>query len=69
MFNLNFYAGNNKKDKVKAIQNSAIYAGKTEGHLLCLYYLVAWNNYLKEKNTLETIINSLASKKANLVFL
>ncbi len=42
---------NNKKYKIKAICDSAIYASKLEGHLPGLYYLVLWKNYLKEENT------------------
>ena len=41
----------NKKYKVKAIQNSAIYAKKTNKQPLGLYYLVAWKGYPKEKST------------------
>ena len=43
----------NKEYKVKAIRNNAAYARKSEGHLLELYYLVAWKSYLEEKNIWE----------------
>ena len=36
-----FDAGNNKKYKVKAIKDSAVYTKEKEGHLLGLYYLVS----------------------------
>ena len=38
--------------KVEAIWDSAVYANKLEsGHLLGLYYLVAWKGYPEEENT------------------
>ena len=40
-FGLKFEAGNNKKYKVKAIQNSVVYAKEVGKYLLGLYYLVA----------------------------
>ena len=43
---------NSKEYKVEAIWDSTIYTNKLEsGHLLSLYYLVAWKGYLKEENT------------------
>ena len=36
-----FDAGDNKEYKVEAIQDSAVYAKKAEGHLPGLYYLVS----------------------------
>lgn len=46
--------GNEEEYKVEIIYNSAVYVKKSEsGHLLGLYYLVSWKNYLKEKNTWE----------------
>ena len=40
------------KYKVKAIFDSAVYARELKsGHLLELYYLVSWKNYLDEENT------------------
>ena len=52
MTELEFEAGNSKEYKVKAIQDSAVYASKLEsGQLLCLYYLVAWKSYSEEENT------------------
>ena len=47
-------AGNkdSKEYKVEVIWNSAVYANKSEsGHLLDLYYLVAWKGYPKKENT------------------
>ena len=35
-----FEVGNNKKYKVEAMQDSAIYAKEADGHLSGLYYLV-----------------------------
>ena len=37
--------------KVEAIWDSAIYARESTEHLLGLYYLVFWKDYLKEENT------------------
>ena len=37
---LEFKMGDDKKYKVEAIQNSAVYAKKADGHLPRLYYLV-----------------------------
>ena len=42
---------NNKKYKVETIQDSAVYAKKTDGDLPGLYYLVAWKGYPKKKIT------------------
>lgn len=38
---LKFDSNNDKKYKVEAICNSAIYAGESRDHLLSLYYLVS----------------------------
>ena len=35
-----FEPGNNKKYKVEVIWDNAIYANKTKGYLLGLYYLI-----------------------------
>ena len=35
-----FKPGNNKKYKIKAIQNNTVYAKEVTGHLLRLYYLI-----------------------------
>ena len=48
---LKFDAGNNKKYKVKAIINSAVFAKEAEGHLPSLYYLVSWTGYPEEEST------------------
>ena len=45
--------GDNKEYKVEAIRDSAVYAKEANGHLLGLYYLVAWKGYPKEENTWE----------------
>ena len=50
---LEFELTNNKKYKVKAIRDSVVYAKEANGHLLELYYLVAWKGYPKEENTWE----------------
>ena len=47
-------AGNkdSKEYEVETIWDSVIYTNKLEsGHLLGLYYLVAWKGYFKQKNT------------------
>ena len=45
---------NNKKYKLEAIWDSAVYANKLKSsHLPGFYYLVAWKDYPKEKNTWE----------------
>ena len=50
-------AGNSKKYEVETIQDSAIYMEKLEGgQLSSLYYLIAWKNYLEEKNTEEPVL-------------
>ena len=46
-----FEPGDDKKCKVETIQNSTVYAKEANGHLLRLYYLVAWKWYLEEENT------------------
>lgn len=50
MSELNFDASNGKEYKVKAIQNSIVYASKIKKYPLSIYYLVIWKKYLKEKN-------------------
>ena len=53
---LEFEASNSKKYKVEAIQDSAVYISKLESDQLPgLYYLIVWNNYPKEKNTLKPL--------------
>ena len=46
-----FEPGDNKKYKVEAIRDSAIYAKEADGHFSRLYYLVAWKGYPEEENT------------------
>ena len=41
---LKFEAGNSKKYKVEAIQDSTIYTNKAKSHLLGFYYLIAQKN-------------------------
>ena len=50
---LEFEPGNDKKYKVEAIWNNAVYAKEADGYLLGLYYLVAWKGYPEKKNTRE----------------
>ena len=42
-----FEPGDDKEYKVEAIQDSTVYTKEVDGHLLELYYLVAWKGYLK----------------------
>ena len=51
-------AGNKDSEeyKVEAIQDRAVYARGSEGHLPGFYYLVAWKGYLKEENTWEPLL-------------
>ena len=48
-----FDAGNNKKYKVQAIIDSAVYAKEAKGYLPSLYYLVSWKSYPEEENIWE----------------
>ena len=48
---LEFETGNNKKYKVKAIYDNAVYTNKAKGYLRGLYYFVACKEYLKKENT------------------
>ena len=49
-------AGNSKECKIETIQNSAVYASKSEsGQLSGLYYLVACKGYPEEENTWEPL--------------
>lgn len=50
------FSGNNEKYKVENICNSTVYTRKSKmGYLLCLYYLVSWKSYLKNKNTWKPV--------------
>ena len=49
-----FESSDNKEYEVEAIRDSAVYTKKANGHLLGLYYLVAWKDYLEKKNTWES---------------
>ena len=42
--------GNSKEYKDKAIYESAVYASKSKGHILDLYYLVLWKGYPGKEN-------------------
>ena len=48
-----FNAGNNKKYKVEAIKDSAVYAKEIEGNLSNLYYLISCKNYPEKESTWE----------------
>ena len=49
---LEFKAGNSKEYEVEAIRDNAFYAMESKsGHLLGLYYVVAWKGYSKKENT------------------
>ena len=49
---LEFEVGDNAKEyEIKTMQDSAIYAKESEGHLPELYYLVLWKDYPEEENT------------------
>ena len=48
---------NSKEYEVEAIWENAVYAMESESsHLPGLYYLVAWKDYPKEKNTWEPVL-------------
>ena len=46
-----FDKGDDKEYEVEAIQDSVVYAKKTDRYLPGLYYLVAWKGHLDEENT------------------
>lgn len=52
-----FDADNKKEFKIEEIWDNVIYAKESKGHLLGLYYLILWKNYLKKKNTWEPILS------------
>ena len=53
---LDFEVGDSEEYKIEAIRDSAVYVIESEsGHLPELYYLVAWKDYLEEKNTWEPV--------------
>ena len=45
-----FDESNDKKYKMEAIQDNAVYAKKVDRHLPGLYYLITWKSYSEEKN-------------------
>ena len=45
-----FEAGNNKEYEVDSIWDNAVYAKKSAGQLLALYYLVLWKSYPEKEN-------------------
>lgn len=47
--------GENKKYKIEAIKNSAVYIEVTENQLPALYYLVFWNDCLEYKDIWEAV--------------
>lgn len=51
----------NKKYKVKVIQNSIVYIKKSPNYLLKLYHLVLQKNRLDKKKYLKALITSLTS--------
>ena len=55
MTELEFDVSDSKEYKVEAIWDSAVYMMELKsGHLLSLYYLVAWKGYPEEENTLKS---------------
>ena len=50
---LEFEPGNDKEYEVETIQESAVYSKEENGHLLGLYYLVAWKSYPEKENIWE----------------
>lgn len=46
----------NKEKKVEVICDFKIYANELESYLLNLYYLISWNSYPEEENTLESAL-------------
>ncbi len=59
-----FEAKNNKKYKVKAIIDNAVYNKKVNNQMLSLYYLILWKSYLKKKY-LGIFSNSYALLEVN----
>ena len=51
---LEFELSDNNEYKMEAIQDSAVYAKKRDGHLPRLYYLLICKEYPEEKNTWES---------------
>ena len=45
-----FEINNNKKYKMEAIQNSAVYVKEVDGYPWRLYYLIVWKSYIEEIN-------------------
>ncbi len=53
---LEFEAGGNKEDEVKAIINIAVYGQQANDQMSGLYYLILWKGYPKEENTWEPLL-------------
>ena len=45
-----FEPDDDKKYKVEAIQDSAVYAKEANGYPLDMYFFIAWNGYPEEEN-------------------
>ena len=54
--------------KVEVIQDSAVFAKETDGHLLGLYYLIAWKGYPEKKNTWEPFLSVMHPQKMISIF-
>ncbi len=49
--NVEFEAGDNKKNKVEAIIDNAVYGQQANDQMPGLYYLVLWKGYPEKENT------------------
>ena len=49
--------GKSSKYKIEVIWNNIVYTWKSESYLSELYYLVLLKDYLKEKNTWESVLS------------
>ena len=63
-----FEPDNDKKYKMEAIRDSAVYVKKADEHLLGLYYLVTWKSYPKEENTWEPSLAVMYLRKMVSIF-